>query len=435
MKSLKMLFLSVLVVIMLCLCGCKIFPANTYELLSPPELTGDYYPIEKALAKSVGKDYTLRYPSGGDHRSAVTICDINDDGENKAFAFYSLNNEEMHINMIVRNGEEWVSVDDQTITAGSVERIDFCDLDGDGNEEVIVGWEMQASAEKQLAVYSVNGKKMLQRMLQRYSEYTFCDLDGDKIRELFVQQLNTTDAFNRASLYRLEKEGVTELASCSLDRSVKTIVSIVENTLSNGQKAIYIDELKSSGAVTEVLYLNKGQLVNPLLEQTLGENIRSARSSSLMCKDVNHDGILEIPIFEELPMANGEVSAEKVYCTRWSSFTGEMLVSKQSEIINQNDGYSMIIPETWVGNIAVSVDSNHHSRVFYVCDADKNPVARLLELNTYKIKDWDSKQVEALNASEEICRTNDNVIIGKVYCENEALSITMEELKKMIYLN
>lgn len=435
MRTLKITIVSLLCTLMLCLCGCEVFPANTYELMSPPELTGDYYPIGQALTESVGKGYNLRYPSGGDRRSAIVLNDINNDGSQEAFAFYSLTDQEMHINMICREGEEsWRSADDHAFTAGGVERIDFCDLNGDGTQEIIVGWEMQTAAEKQFAVYSYEDGRLIQKMLQRYTEYLCCDLDRDGENEIFVQLLNTADSLNRASICKPVDDGVTEISSCLLDRGVKSVISLTEGTLSNGQPAIYIDELKSSGAVTEVLLVNKGQLINPLLEETVGENSRTARSASLMCKDINHDGILEIPVSSEIPSA-GEDSAEKIYYTKWSSFNGETLVVKQTEIINQNDGYSMTLPAKWVDHIAVSINAKRYSRTFYSTDAEKNTKAKLAELYTFKISDWDSKDFERPSNFEEICRTSSSVIVGCVYSKDDPLAVSIDELKQIIYLN
>ena len=434
-KYVKPMLFAFIFALLICLCGCEVFPANTYELLSPPELTGDFYPIGQALTASVGKAYNLRYPSGGDRRSAIVLHDIDGDERKEAFAFYSLTDQEMHINMIRLEGEDWRSAADYAFTAGGVERIDFCDLNSDGIQEIIVGWEMQTASEKQFAVYSYENGKLIQKMLQRYTEYLCCDLDADSENEIFVQLLNTTDSVNRASICKLVDDMAAEVSSCIMDRGVKSVVSLTEGALSNGQTAIYIEELKSSSAITEVLLVNKGRLINPLLEETMSENIRTARSSSLMCKDINHDGILEIPVSNEIISAQGEESPEKIYYTKWSSFNGETLVTKQTEIINQNDGYSMIVPEKWVDHIAVSINSERHSRNFYSVDAEKKPKEKLAALFTFEISKWDSADFERPEGAEEICRTASSVIVGCVYSKDDPFAITMSDLKKSIYLN
>ena len=81
-------------IICISLCGCKMFTADTAELLSPPELTGDIAPIASAISASAGGEYTLKYPSVGNYRSAVVQNDINGDGIMEAFAFYSMTEDE-----------------------------------------------------------------------------------------------------------------------------------------------------------------------------------------------------------------------------------------------------------------------------------------------------------------------------------------------------
>ena len=69
---------SVLAVLglMLSLCGCDLFTADTAELLSPPSLSGDLKYISQAIKQSAGDGYTLKYPSRGSYRSAVVQQDI-----------------------------------------------------------------------------------------------------------------------------------------------------------------------------------------------------------------------------------------------------------------------------------------------------------------------------------------------------------------------
>ena len=175
---LKLISVFLAAVLCLALCGCDMFATNTAELLSPPELSGDIAPIAAAIAKSAGGEYTLKYPSNGNFRSAVVQNDIDGDGRLEAFAFYSMKEKEngtdtvnMYISVISFSGGEWVFADKQKMVAGGVERIDFCDLDGDGISEVLVGWEIYGTSEMQLAVYSFKGGKLTQRTLQKYSRF------------------------------------------------------------------------------------------------------------------------------------------------------------------------------------------------------------------------------------------------------------------------
>ena len=127
------------------LCGCNIFVFDTDNILSPPELTGEFKYIQKALVESIKGEYTLKYPTYGDIKSAVVTEDLDGDGTKEAFAFYSTSDSEetfMHLNVIVKDKNKYRSVDDSSKPASGIERIDFYDLNGDGKKEIIVGFEI-----------------------------------------------------------------------------------------------------------------------------------------------------------------------------------------------------------------------------------------------------------------------------------------------------
>ena len=196
------------------LCGCKMFTADTAELLSPPELTGDIAPIASAISASAGGEYTLKYPSVGNYRSAVVQNDVDGDGIMEAFAFYSMTEDEstvMYVNVICSENGKWKSVAKQKIVAGGVDRVDFCDLDGDGISEILIGWEIYGTSEMQMAVYSFKNDELNRRMLQQYTHFLCGDIDEDGNNEITVIMINSGDTPNTATVYRLNENGVSEL--------------------------------------------------------------------------------------------------------------------------------------------------------------------------------------------------------------------------------
>lgn len=375
------------------LCGCDIFTADTAELLSPPALTGDMYPIAEAIKESVSPDYTFEYPSRGDYRSAVVQHDINKDGILEAFAFYSTQDREtatMHINAVVTKDGKWSSAATQSIVAGGVDRIDFCDLDHDGTDEILVGWEIYGTSELQLAIYSLGENALTQRLLEKYTHYITCDLDDDDRNEIFIIRSSPAESKNTAHLYALTTVGVSQISSCELDSSAKTLNHPTAATLSTGKPAVYIDEIKGVGAVTEVLFLEKGKLVNPLLEKEAKETVKTLRSATFETYDINEDGLLEIPVQKEVPTVTKSGVSEKLYLTNWCSFNGEALTNQLTTIINVSDDYYYCIPQKWIGKIAILRDSENSLMEIYRYDPkEKVSGERLMYFKAVKKSDWD----------------------------------------------
>ena len=82
------------------------FVFDTDNILSPPELSGELKPIQQALVDSIKGEYTLKYPTYGEIKSAVVTEDLDGDGIKEAFAFYSTSDSEetmMHLNVIVKD--------------------------------------------------------------------------------------------------------------------------------------------------------------------------------------------------------------------------------------------------------------------------------------------------------------------------------------------
>ena len=414
------------------LCGCEFFTADTADLLSPPALTGDMLPIAKAIDQSVQGDYSFEYPTRGDYRSAVIQYDINKDGVLEAFAFYSTEESKkttMHINAIRNQNGEWTSVSTQKIVAGGVDRVAFCDLDRDGNDEILVGWEIYGTSELQLTVYTLGENSLTQRMLEQYTHFTTCDLDEDGLNEIFIIRAAPSESSNTAFLFSLTPVGVSQIATCELDSAAKTFYSPVVGTLSTGQPAIYIDAAKGVGAVTEVLYMEKNSLVNPLLDPGTKENTKTIRSASLEISDINSDGILEIPIQSEVPSVTKYGSSEKQYLTNWCSFNGTALTNQMTAIINSSDKYYLSIPQKWQGKIAVLKDSEERLLEIYRYDQQKNISSQLLlRILVVKKSDWDSGNYKDQELSEIV---NDGANTYLCHIADPAYDdgITLEKIK------
>lgn len=419
------------------LSGCELFTVDTAGLLSPPEPGGDMYPIQKALTKSVKGDYNLKYPSSGDRRSAFILEDIDADNSFEAFAFYSTVIDEttyMNVNFIVSEDGKWHSAGAQSIVAGGVETVDFCDLDDDGISELIVGWEIFSTTEKQLAVYSCNSDGISQRMLKQYTSFMCCDLDENDEFEVFIHLLDATGGVNTASLVTIGDDGTTEIAGCLMDKTVKSASKPIVSTLSSGKPAIYIDEIKGAGAVTEVLFFSQGALVNPLLDISTTENTKTLRLSSVFSKDINRDDIIEIPVASELPSAMNLENAEKFYYTKWCSFNGEQLTEKQLTIMNPADGYYLDVPSKWSGNIAMSRNTDDHSRIVYAYDnVGLNVGEPIAYFRVVSQTEWDEGEFSDLLCTE-ICRKGEKVFIGRAEVSSSPVSVTDDELKSILRL-
>ncbi len=435
LKKLALAAISILLV--LSLCSCDFMETDMAELFSPPTLEGDFKYISQVISKTANGSYTLKYPTRGEHRSAVVQYDIDSDGKNEALAFYSKTDGEvttMTVQLVRNQNGEWVDGGTQSIVAAGVDMVQFCDLDNNGVSEILVGWQVYGTSEMQLAVYSYSENTFAQRLLQKYNHFITVDLNGDKKSAVLIIDLNTADQYNTAALYSFNEQGVVQTGICELDSKLQSTNEPIVDELSNGRAAVYIDAVKGVGAVTEVLIENKGGLYNPLFDTETRENIRTLRSSSFSVSDIDNDGILEIPVQENVPSVANDELAEKLYLTNWYQFDGEKLVIKTTQMINLLDGYYFTIPTKWRKRIAVLKDTEKRIREIYLYDQKNATVGEsLVSIRAFDKKNWDNNKFADLGMTE-ITRDNETVYAYLLNEEINKLSITQDDVKKAFSL-
>ena len=433
----KIVICFICVFMILNLSGCDFLTAETQELIFPPQLSGEMYPISQIIEKSAAGDYKMKYPARGNYRSAVIMEDINSDGILEAFAFYSVSESDviyMNINAICKKDGKWQSSAVQKIVAGGVDKVEFCDLDGDGVKEILVGWQIYGTSEMQLSVYSLSDNALTQRIFQKYTHFTVCDLDDNNENEVLVVKTGSAEIKNTASLYALDSKGIIEISSCELDNAIKTVGEPIVSSLSNGKPAVYIDEIKGVGSVTEVLFLEKGVLVNPLLDSEIGENTATLRSVLFTTKDINGDGVPEIPVQIDVPSVTRSDLNEKLYLTNWCSFNGETLTSQMTAMINTNDSYYFAISSKLQGNIAILKDTENRSReIFSYNSVDMTIGDSLIDFRAVNKKDWDSGKYKNLSA-KEIVNDGETAYICKISDTAKNQGITIEHIRENFYL-
>ena len=135
MKKLILFFASA--VFCLCFSGCTVFETDTEALMKPPVFTEEQEKLNAALTEVIGEDYVLKYPKTGEINSAFLFEDLDGDGTEEAMAFYSVLDEITRINVLKKDGEDWVSVYTAPGFYGEIKSADFINLDEKGKEGYI----------------------------------------------------------------------------------------------------------------------------------------------------------------------------------------------------------------------------------------------------------------------------------------------------------
>ncbi len=391
----KALTLLLVAAFMVVLSGCKLFSVQE-DLLSPPRPQGELFEIEKALRSLSSGKITLKYPTAGEYRSAIIQYDITSSGVKDAVAFYSTESENislMHIAVITKRDGEWVAVRDASVLASGVERVEFDDLDGDGKSEIIVGWSVFGTVDKEIGIYGFDGATLSPYAHEKYTQFLRTDLNTDQKKELFLIYNNTADKTATARLLKLENKVVTEISAAASDGAVSGYLQVTASKLLNGKPAVFVDAQKGVSTITEVFYLENDQLVNPFYDRESKATTATERKNNVASRDINGDGSLDVPMLQLMPGYENAAEADRVYVTKWCGFDGARLAVTLSAVMNYTDGYYFTYPKTYEGKISVDRILSSRTRVVnFVEDAEANEKHELFRIKTVSLNSWETTE-------------------------------------------
>ncbi len=369
----KFICLCLVTVLVFCFSGCSLFEGSVDDMLLPPKLEGEMRPIQEALEDAAGQDITLRYPETGEYRSAIVLKDLNNDAENEAIAFYSVTEDStvtMHINVIAASDEQWQSKGDMSLVGNGIEKVTFADLDGDGSLEIIVGFLVFGTVDKKIGVYSFNGETFVQRALEQYTNFVCVDMTKDGIKDLTLIYHNAAEKSAFSKVFSMTTSGIAEVGKVALDGGITSYLTPVISSLRDGSPAIYIDAVKGSGMLTEILWFTGGTL-KTVYDSSAPEAILTYRQNSVESRDYNGDSVIDIPLSEILISTASLADIDKVYFTNWSDFDGHSFRTLSSSFVNISDGYSLTVPAQWKDKIYLLRRTEQRMRVIYSYDPSK----------------------------------------------------------------
>lgn len=430
-KVLSILCLLLAAVISVTLCSCSVFESDISALLSPPTPEGEIKYIKDALSLSAGDDIIYKYPKSGEFRSPIITRDINSDGNEEAFAFFSSTDNgtlTMHISLIVKGKDGWKTSGDASVTAGGIDKVMFCDLDRDGAEEMVVGFSLYGDVDMQVAVLDFENGTPSFRLKEEYDFFLIHDLDRDATDDILVGRKTDEDKTAVAKLFSFRSDETVEKGSCSLDAGATSYLEPKFCMLDNTTEAVFIDAAKGKGMITELIYFKDNTLRNAFLDTATLENVTSYRDSAVECSDFDGDGILELPLTSLL---QGPDVADPLYLTNWCSFDGEKLTRKASAYMNYTDGYYILFPDSWrEKSIAVLRRLDMKLRAITLWDKEKSTSAdELLRVRAIPFDDWEKSEISAYT---EIARTETLVIAASVSNYEGEEKVTDADVKKMI---
>lgn len=252
--SAGLVFTAVVLAVALFFLVSEFKPINS--LMKPPKVEGENLAVQLAFEMSVGDNYLLKQPIKGDYRSAYTFIDLDGDGDDEVIVFYSAQDaiDIVRMNVLDIIDGDWQSIADFESMHNQIQEIKFADLNGDKLKEIIVGWTTyQDDFSKLLSVYKIalKGDSVSIKPVfdDTYSHFEIMDIDSDGKKDILslkrVSVPNTPETEYRASFFSYTKSGISETAIIPLDLSIASVTSVSSDfNKETSLRRIYVDGYK-----------------------------------------------------------------------------------------------------------------------------------------------------------------------------------------------
>lgn len=427
-----MLFLS--------LSGCSLVGLDAQSLMHSPKPTGkNETDIQNVLEKTAGDDITLKYPTSGEYRSAIMTHNLCGGNENEAIAFYQKGDGTTGTNIMFmeKGADGWQNIGLFNNPASNIERICFGDVNGDGKDDVIVGWGSSLNNTGNICVYYCKGNKMDELQLnQSYTEMSVMDFDGDGKDEIFTANITMGDQQAIARLIKIKNGEMELMGTAPLDAGVTKYVSIKSGLINIKQKGVVLDGIKDANTmVTELLYWDKktNTLNSPFYDEATKSAKSTERRTSVVSKDINGDKIIEIPIVTLLPGYSGTAVQDAGYLTSWHRYDTDSgtFVRVMSMVINSFDGYWFSVPDMWRGKITTKMSTSTRTLTFYEwLKTPQNAAGTvgqpILKIQVFSKKEWASGSTKSFF---KLADSDSVVYAASIPFPDNHLAITQNEVK------
>ena len=412
-------FIAIFLIIIICLSltSCDYNITSIESLMRPPKLSGESSLLQQAFEQSI-KDtdgVIMKTPVSGNYRSSFLFYDLDKDGVQEALVFYSnpMVDVMAYVNVFKQVGGEWKIVSKIKGKNEEIYEINFADINGDNISEILISWTGAVVSDKSntsdfgiinerlLSVYSCDGVTTTLLKTETYTNLFLNDLNNDGCDEIVIFKINLADN---------KKQTTSRIIGFNNDFSVKMdeklsltgmleINNITTDSIDiDGEKhtRIFVDgSISEIGTITEIINIKSTtfDVTLPLYEINQSQKPITLRASRTYCKDIDNDGIVEIPTDELLPfgyrITENINQQTELYMTVWSEFDNSELKIDFKSLMNSSFNYMFILSDEFLNSMSAVYNDNNQTLTFYNVNNDGQLHDELFSIKAFYESEWD----------------------------------------------
>ncbi len=331
------------------LSSCTLQEESLYSL---PQQSEEYIELQAAINRIIAGGAEYAAPTSGTNRQTVQLRDLDGDGAEEAIAFFRVSGERpLRIYIFENIGDNYQVA---TIIEGdgtNIARIDYADLTGSGEMNIIVGWQVSAGLQM-VSVYSLDNLQSALLMSTDYYAYTIYDADKSGDDELAVLHLETAELTSSLELYDIDSQGMIFSTSARLSNGVTSADRMRTGYMEGNLPVLLVEgQVNETELITDVFYYDTDGIQNISMDAT-GVSTDTLRSYNAYSSDINQDGLIDVPDPQLLPAA--EEGAADMWIIQWYNYdrwgNRHLAISTYH---NYTDEWYLELPEEWIGHITI----------------------------------------------------------------------------------
>lgn len=423
--------------------GCTTSTASPEQLIRKPLYNEQKlklkYNIESAL-----KGAKPLLPKNSSDVSSINEVDLDKNGVNELVVFQKkedIDEGSVKVGFSIMNyGKDSIYsiVDEYLVTGESIEYANFSDLDNDGNKEIILLTKNGDKSTLDICQFKNNKITRLYRFdpswIADSSEYTdikvyIDNLDNDGTPDMVIASLNPDTHKMIVSLTYFDK--YIRLKDYTIINDVKSLdnVYIDIRKVRKDKRAIILGYKPFTGGesyITQILYLSGNKLMKAFDEN----DIKTKNPYYMAPEDINHDGVVEIPIINNNTRGYNKKTSANVSWYSWNGKENEEsnLVFVSQVYYNYSNNFKLLIPNNLANKIYVEEVPKDNKLYFEFMYYDTQ--------HTEPIKLFTISKVDKNNVEESKSANSNTNNGGYIILENDKASFMLlvnspEVLKKL----
>ena len=358
MKRILLFFLAVC----LFLSGCSAFDQNNFYAL--PKRSSAYQALQEAVESAMkGAGYSA--PVSGPNRQAIQQTDLDGDGDEEVLVFCKSDGERpLRVLILDRVEEDKYSLLCTLEGEGSgFDSVQYAQIDGKPGQEILLSRRLGDQVQQFLSVYTLTEEGVGELMSSACVYCTIVDLDSDQRSDIFLLRSNPDGLSGFAEYYRFQSGELMKDAEANLSTGTDDVKRIITGEVAKDVPAVFVaSAFDEKHLITDVFALENDRFTNISANDEDGQSSQTVRNYYVYSTDIDGDGVIEMPNTLPLEPIEGDSQSEGQYRIVWYSLGLDGVRSeKLSTYHNFADGWFLFLPEQWSEGLIVTrerVESN-----------------------------------------------------------------------------